>query len=81
MGHVYDFLEHGTDALSFNKEIAQSFNREVYSRLFERLFIDFMIDNNILKDDINTLMAEVSINNDYYIIISYMFSLLSDYYL
>lgn len=80
-GHVYDFNEHKVDAKTFNKSMLQSFNGEVFSCLFERLFLDFLNNNNILEDDFERIKINTMKVNYNYLVSSYILSLLKDSYL
>ena len=80
-GHVYDFNEHNVDAKTFNKSMFQSFNGEVFSCLFERLFLDFLNNNNILEDDFERMKISTMKAQYNYLVSSYILSLLKDSYL
>ena len=81
MGHVYDLNYFNKDIKSFNSYFYQSFYGEVCSKLFERLFINFMIDNNILIEDAKEKLLDTESDNHNIIVACYMLSLLDDYYL
>ena len=51
-GHAYDFSKFEGDYTDYNKYLHQSFYTEVLSILFERLLEDYLINNNILVNDV-----------------------------
>lgn len=80
-GHVYD-LNHFDDELKkFNKYFYQSFNAEAVSKTFERLFIDFLLENNILYDEAKDLLFDIHNENFECLMTAYIISLIPDVYL
>lgn len=80
-GHVYD-LNHFNDELKkYNKYFYQSFNAEAVSKTFERLFIDFLIENNILYDEAKDLLFDIHNENFECLMTAYIISLIPDVYL
>ena len=77
-GHVYDLTFFNKDVNSYNNYFYKSFYGEVCSKLFERLFFNFMINNNILKDEAKVLLFETEDDNYFYIFKCYITSLLND---
>lgn len=80
-GHVYD-LNHFNDELKkYNKYFYQSFNAEAVSKTFERLFIDFLLENNIIFDEAKDLLFDIHDENFECLTTTYIISLLPDVYL
>lgn len=75
-GHVYDFSKYKGDLHDYNKFLHQSFYLEVMSKLFERLLVEYLINNNILVDDAKDEMLSEKYNGYTTIIASYIGSLL-----
>ena len=80
-GHVYDLKKYNDSIESYNIYFYQSFNCEVISKLFERLFIEYLLDNDILLLETRDLMMEMEIINHDYLLGAYMLALLPDKYL
>ena len=78
MGHVYDLNYFNKDSKSFNRFFYQSFYGEVCPRLFERLFLNYMINNNILKEDAKEKMLDSLYDNYNYLMSCYILSVLDD---
>ena len=77
-GHVYDLLNFDGDMRSFNIYFYTTFYNEVVSKLFEKLFIHYLIDKNILpKESANLLECNIIDNYDF-LVGSYVFSLFDD---
>ena len=83
MGHVYDgyrIIEDG-DSKDFLHYNYRSVYLEVVSRLFERLFLEYLIKNNICRDACLDKLIDMEINNHDYLLTAYVLSLLDDFYL
>ncbi len=83
MGHVYDGFrivdDHDNEKfLNYN---FRSVYLEVIPRLFERLFLEYMIKNNICRDAALDKLVDMEINNHDYLLSAYVMSLLDDRYL
>lgn len=78
MGHVYDFKNISINMKDYNIYQYQSFYREVISKLFEKLFIDFMLKNNIKKTAAIDILFDIELINYQYLFRGYIFSLLDD---
>lgn len=77
-GHVYDLLNFNGDIRQFNIYFYMTFYNEVISKLFEKLFLRYLIENNILKKDaISQFECNIIDNYDFFVG-SYIFSLLDD---
>lgn len=79
-GHYYDLKEFSSkerigDFVSFT---FKSVYQEVISRLFERLFLKFLLDQRIMPEKTVDKMIDVEIMNHDYILSSYILSLLDD---
>ncbi len=77
-GHVYDMSLFEGNTEEYNRYFYQSFYGEVVSKLFERLFLSYMINNNILKEEAQDKLMEVDDNNHDYLLTSYILSLLDE---
>lgn len=80
-GHVYDLLNFSEDTTKYNKFFYQSFNAEVISKLYERLFITYMINNNILLDESKDKLFDLELINHGYLLGAYILSLLDEEYI
>ena len=80
-GHVYDLSHYDEDILKFNNSSYRSFFGETISKTFERLFLDYMISNNILIDESLDKLFEMNLINHDYVLAAYMLSLLPDKYI
>lgn len=80
-GHAYDYSKFNGSIEEFNKYRFQSFYNEVFSKLFERLFLQYLIKNNILVNDAKEASLRNEEINKEYILGSYILSLLDDQYL
>jgi len=78
IGHVYDFNNLSIDMASYNKYQYQSFYKEVISKLFERLFIDFMLKNGIKTEATTDILFDMESINYQYLYTGYIFSLLDN---
>lgn len=77
-GHAYDLLNFDGDMRSFNIYFYTTFYNEVVSKLFEKLFIHYLIDKNILpRETINLIECNIIDNYDF-LVGSYVFSLFDD---
>jgi len=80
-GHVYDLINYNQSTNEYNKYFYQSFNGEVCSKLFERLFIEYLLYNDILGDEVRDILFELEVINHDYLLGAYLLSLLPDNYL
>ena len=80
-GHVYDLTHFGDDVSKYNDYFYKSFFGEALSKTFERLFLDYMLKNNILVDESKDKLFELNLINHDYVLGSYMLSLLPDKYI
>jgi len=77
-GHIYDLNNFDESIERYNEYFYQSFNGEAVSKTFERLFLDFLIENNILRDEaIDQMLDMINYNYDY-LLASYIISLIPD---
>lgn len=79
-GHIYD-VNHIKNAEAYNRQIQESFNDEIISKTFERLFVDFLLENNILYDEAMDQLFDTYSGNYEFILTAYIISLLPDIYL
>lgn len=80
-GHAYDFSRFNESIEDWNVYFHQSFYNEVFSRLFERLLLEYLINNDILKDEAKYKLYRFNDINQDYLLGSYILSLLPDDYL
>lgn len=82
-GHYYDQSEFiGRDKINdYVSYIFKSLYGEVIPRLFERLFLTYLIDNNIMKEKAIDKFIDVEIRNHDFLLSSYILSLLDVDYL
>ena len=80
-GHVYDLNRFDGNINDWNTYFYQSFNGEVVSKTFERLFVDFLIKNNIQVPEAKTLLCDMLDANYEFAKASYIISLIPDRYL
>lgn len=83
MGHVYDVscFNSKLNVSQYNDYMYKSLNVEVLSKLFEKLLLDFLIENNIKKDvAIDKLIDSFIVEHDYLFSL-YVLSLLDDRYI
>lgn len=80
MGHVYDGFRifDDKDSERFLHYNFRSTYLEVILRLFERLFLDYLIKNNICREAALDKMVDMEINNHDYLVSAYTMSLLDD---
>ena len=77
-GHMFDMKYFNKDIKSYNNYFYKSFYNEVCSKLFERLFFNFMINNDILKEEAKVLLFNTIDDNYWFVFGCYMMSCLSD---
>ena len=77
-GHVYDLSKFDESVVKYNRFFYQSFYGEVISKLFERLFLQYLIDHNILLEEAQDKLFEMQIINHDFLLSSYILSLLDD---
>ena len=77
-GHVYEFSKFDDDVSIYNKHFYQSFYGESVSKLFERMMLEYLIKNNILRADAKDELIDMEFNNFTFMIYSYIISLLDD---
>ena len=83
MGHVYDvsFFNSKLNVSKYNDYMYKSLNVEVLSKLFEKLLLDYLIDNNIKKNVVIDRLIDSFIVEHDYIYSLYVLSLLDDRYI
>ncbi len=83
MGHVYDvsFFDSKLNISKYNDYMYKSLNVEVLSKLFEKLLLDYLIDNNIKKNVVIDKLIDSFIVEHDYIYSLYVLSLLDDRYI
>jgi len=80
-GHVYDLNRFDGSINNWNTFFYQSFNSEVVSKTFERLFVDFLLKNNIQVPEAKTLLHDMLDANYEFAKASYIITLIPDVYL
>ena len=78
LGHCYDFNKIGIDINKYNEYYYTSIYTEVLSRLFERLFINFMHKNNIMKGAVQYQLYEFEMINHNFLLQTYLISLIKN---
>ncbi len=78
IGHAYDYETLECDSATYNKYYFQSYYGEVYSKMFERLFISYMLKNNIEKYKAESLLLEFENNSLASMSFSYILSCLDE---
>ena len=83
MGHVYDVASFNSKLTvsKYNDYMYKSLNVEVLSKLFEKLLLDYLIDNNIKKNVVIDKLIDSFIVEHDYIYSLYVLSLLDDRYI
>lgn len=83
MGHVYDvsFFDSKLNVSKYNDYMYKSLNVEVLSKLFEKLLLDYLINNNIKKNVVIDKLIDSFIVEHDYIYSLYVLSLLDDRYI
>ncbi len=80
-GHVYDLNKFNGDMNSWNTHFYQSFNGEVIPKIFERLFVEFLLDNKIQVPETKILLGDMLNYNYEFVLASYIITLIPDIYL
>ena len=78
LGHCYDFNMLDKNCEKYNNYYYISIYNEVISRLFERLFLNYLIKNNIMKTAAKYQLYEFEIINHNFLLQSYLITLLDD---
>lgn len=83
MGHYYDQLEFvGRDKIDdYVSYFFKSLYGEVISRLFERLFLTYLVEENIMREKAVDKLIDIEIGNHDFLLSSYILSLLESEYL
>lgn len=75
-GHVYDFSKFEGKPIDYNNYLHRSLFTEVSSVLFERLMIEYLINNDVLVKDTKDILVDRKITYYLTLIASYIDSLL-----
>lgn len=81
LGHAYDFKYLTGNSDLYNKYLFESMYTESISKIFERLFLYYLINNKILEKDSINKLRELEIMNNDYINTSFLLSTLDDEYI
>ena len=76
-GHVYDFDNFEGSIANFNYYINRTFNKEVVSKLVERLMFDYLIENNIHKKEAQARLLKSSEDDMISTLNAYIMSLIN----
>lgn len=79
-GHVFDLkhLKGENSASLLTNYFYKSLYNESISRMFEKLLADFLLKQNIMKDEVLEQQAASVLNNFDYVLASYIFTLFED---
>lgn len=77
-GHIYDLNNFNEDIRNYNRYFYQSFNGEAISKTFERLFVDYLIEQNIFPDETKFMLYNMLYMNYDYALCAYIIPLLPD---
>lgn len=66
LGHAYDYTQYPLDPKTYNQYFYASFYGEVISRLFERLFLHFLINNGIMINSAKAAFINFEVLNYIY---------------
>lgn len=80
-GHIYDMNHFDGGIECYNKHTHQTFNDEAVSKTFERLFLDYLIENKILEDEAKDRLYDTYSGNYEFILSAYIISLIPDIYI
>ena len=80
-GHIYDMNHFSKGIECYNNHTFQTFNDEAVSKTFERLFLDYLIENNVLKEEARDILFDIYDGNYQFILTSYIISLIPDKYI
>ena len=80
-GHVYDLERFDGNSCDYEKYMYESLYGETISKLFERLFLHYLINNNIYKEDAQKKLIELELINIDYMKSSLMLCLIDEDYL
>ena len=80
-GHIYDMNHFSRGIECYNNHTFQTFNDEAVSKTFERLFLDYLIENNVLKEEARDILFDIYDGNYQFILTSYIISLIPDKYI
>ena len=81
IGHLYDLYNLNTDANKYNEYYFQSFYGEVYSELFERLCMNYMLSNNIEEEVVISQSLNFEHDNFANLSLAYILSCLDNEFL
>lgn len=80
-GHIYDLNHFNKGIECYNNHSFKSFNDEVVSKTFERLFLDYLIENNILGEEAKDILFDFYDCSYQSILSAYIISLIPDKYI
>ena len=80
-GHIYDMNHFSESIECYNNHTFQTFNDEVVSKTFERLFLDYLIENNILREEAKDILFDIYDCSYQFILTAYIISLIPDEYI
>ena len=77
-GHAYDLSLFHQDVPVYNQYFYQSFFNEAIPKMFELLFIQYLVQNHIMMEEAKDLKFETSVIHQDFMLSAYMLSLLPD---
>ena len=80
-GHIYDMNHFSEDIECYNNHTFQTLNDEAVSKTFERLFLDYLIENNILREEAKDILFDFYDCSYQFILTAYIISLIPDKYI
>ena len=80
-GHIYDMNHFSESIECYNNHTFQTFNDEVVSKTFERLFLDYLIENNILSEEAKDILFDFYDCSYQFILTAYILTLIPDKYI
>lgn len=80
-GHVYDFNKFNGNISDWNAYFYQSFYMEIIPRVFERLFIEYLVENKFYVPEAKISLYDMHKWNYEFILTSYLDTLIPDEYI
>lgn len=78
VGHIFDYTDITESQDKKNIYMYENFFGEVISKLFERLFLSYLIKKNILSEEAKDKLTKMLINNYDFLLTTYILNLLDE---